>query len=179
MPNKIFKLNGGFTLLEVMVAIFIISIGVLGVVKMIPSLSASAQVNSSRLVAAYLAQEGIEMVRNIRDTNWLEAHIKGDSTPWDEDFFSPVDCANGCEMDYTALANEDPSFAVYSSADKLKIDSEGLYKYNCSGCPETKFSRKITIQESSDILTITANVSWEDRGRTYNFPVQEKLYKWY
>ncbi len=179
MPNKTLKLNKGFTLLEVIIAIFIISVGVGGVAKIMPSLIAGTSVSQSRLVVAYLAQEGVEIVRNIRDTNWLEDHNRGDSTPWDEGFFSPVNCANGCEIDYTGLTLEDPLFAVYSGR-KLKIDPNGFYKYNCPGCPDAKFDRKITITpDGSDILIIKIDISWQDRGKFYNFPVQEKLYKWY
>jgi hypothetical protein len=37
----------------------------------IQNITFSSQINSSKLVATYLAQEGIEAVRNKRDSNWL------------------------------------------------------------------------------------------------------------
>jgi prepilin-type N-terminal cleavage/methylation domain-containing protein len=173
--NKIFKKNSGFTLLEVMAAIFIISVGVGGIAIIMPSLISGTSLNQSRLTAAYLAQEGIEIVRNIRDTNWLEAHNKGDSTTWDNGFAT---CSgNGCEIDYLALASENPTILAYS-ARKLKFDSTNGYNYT-SGTT-TKFSRKIIITpDGANILKISADVSWQDKGKTYNFPVQEEIYKWY
>jgi len=61
----------GFTILEVMVAIFVITVGVISVFNVVQNVTMFSRVNSSRLTATYLAQEGIELVRNQRDTNWL------------------------------------------------------------------------------------------------------------
>ncbi|MBI2041809.1 MAG: prepilin-type N-terminal cleavage/methylation domain-containing protein [Candidatus Nealsonbacteria bacterium] len=61
----------GFTLIEAVLSTFILSVGVLaifGVIQMIVSFTSGI---SSRLQATYLAQEGIENIRNIRDSNWL------------------------------------------------------------------------------------------------------------
>jgi len=174
MSNKIFKSNKGFTLLEVLVAIFIVSVGVGGVATIMPSLTAGSSLNQSRLTAAYLAQEGVEIVRNIRDTNWLEAHNSGGSTPLWNEGFNP--CSSGCEVDYTSAANLSPSLPAYGSGRYLNIDSSGLYSYGAG--TQTKFKRKITVQSAGDILTITVEVSWQEKGKSYNFSVQEKLYKW-
>ncbi|MDI6602665.1 MAG: hypothetical protein QME57_00905 [Patescibacteria group bacterium] len=84
-PNRLalftIKLNGkfltGFTFIEVMIAIFVLTIGVLGVFTAIQNITFSSQINFSKLTATYLVQEGIELVRNQRDSNWLA----GD--PWD------------------------------------------------------------------------------------------------
>ena len=74
LSNMIKKFNkNGFTLLEVIVAIFVITIGVIGVISVVQRTAAFTSISSSRLQAAYLAQEGIEIARNIRDGNWLEA----------------------------------------------------------------------------------------------------------
>jgi type II secretory pathway pseudopilin PulG len=171
----------GFTLLEVLVAIFVITVGLIGVITVLQNTMFLRSISSSRLTAAYLAQEGIEIVRNVRDTNWLEAHNKADFTPWDEGF---SDCSIGCEIDYADLREEDPVFSPYfGSGRKLKIDSaSGFYNYDFGD--DTKFARKITIEKDpadlNNVLIITVNVSWEDRGKMYNFPpVQEKLYQWY
>lgn len=68
----------GFTLIEVIVAIFVLTIGVLGVFQVVQNITFFSQINSSKLVATYLAQEGIELVRNQRDSNWVAGR------PWAE-----------------------------------------------------------------------------------------------
>ncbi len=65
-------MNKGFTLLEVIVAILVIVVGVLAAFNVVQNIVSYTFQTGSRLTAAYLAMEGIEEVRNIRDTNWLE-----------------------------------------------------------------------------------------------------------
>jgi len=65
------KMNKGFTILELMITIVVISIGVLGAYSVIQDILLSTAKSSNRLTATYLAQEGIELVRNERDTNWI------------------------------------------------------------------------------------------------------------
>lgn len=64
--------NKGFTLLELLISIVVISIGVLGTYSVVQQIFSLTFSSSYRLTAAYLAQEGVEVVRNIRDTNWIE-----------------------------------------------------------------------------------------------------------
>jgi prepilin-type N-terminal cleavage/methylation domain-containing protein len=183
MLNNSYKNKKGFTLLEVISAIFIISVGVLGIVRFIPSLIVDSSINSSRFTAAYLSQEGVELVRNIRDTNLMEAINKDDSTSWKEGL---EECTAGCELDYYCVKIEDPvvsnpishnCFKAYDSGDLLKLDDLGFYNY--SSGEETKFKRKITIiEETTNVLTVSVDVYWQDRGVDYQTSLQEKLYQW-
>ena len=52
-------------------AIFLITVGIGGSFALINRIMDFSSVSSDRLQAAYLAQEGIENVRNTRDSNWL------------------------------------------------------------------------------------------------------------
>ena len=157
-----------FTLIEVLVAIFLITVGIAAALIVINQTTVFTQVTSSRLVASYLAQEGIEIVKNIRDSNFLKIH-KGiiAEEHWIDGL---AGCEGGCEADY------DDSGLV--SADRyLKING-GFYNYD-SGI-ETAFKRKITITpDGSDILKVLVEVSWTERGRTHQVTAQENLYKWW
>ena len=62
----------GFTLLEVVLAIFILSMSAFGGFSLIQSTVISASLSKQKLTAYYLAQESLEVVRNIRDGNWLK-----------------------------------------------------------------------------------------------------------
>jgi len=53
-------------------AITVLTIAVGGSFALIQQTMVAASLNQSKLTAYYLAQEGIELVRNIRDSNWLE-----------------------------------------------------------------------------------------------------------
>ncbi len=62
----------GFTIIELMAAIIVIAIGILGAYSVVQRVFTITSSASHRLTAAYLAQEGIENVRNIRDNNWIQ-----------------------------------------------------------------------------------------------------------
>lgn len=73
-------LNGrGFTLIEVVVAVSVLTIGILAAFMAVQSVTGYYRVASSRLAATYLAQEGVELVRNQRDSNWLSSAVSWDN----------------------------------------------------------------------------------------------------
>ena len=154
------KRNKGFTLLEVILAIFVIMVGIAGTLGLIQQGISYTQLSSSRLTANYLAQEGIEIVRNIRDANWLKMSTWSDGIP-----------SGDWEADYKTQ-NLTRSYA----GTPLNIDSNGFYSY-FSGSP-TKFKRKITVAKDTDILKISVQVEWQERGRNNQVTVQENLYNW-
>ena len=63
--------NKSFTLIEVTVAIFLLTVGTVGAFSLIQRTIVLSTIGAAQLQATYLAQEGIEIVRNIRDSNWL------------------------------------------------------------------------------------------------------------
>jgi len=63
----------GFTVLEVLIAVLVLTIGGLAAYSVVQQIVFKTFSASYRLSAAYLAKEGIEIVRNTRDTNWIEA----------------------------------------------------------------------------------------------------------
>jgi len=151
----------GFTLLEGIVAIFLITVGVGGAYALISQTISSAIISSQKLIASYLVQEGIEIIRNIRDTNWLEGTSWNDGLP-----------SGDWEVDYKTQNLTQGYAGRY-----LNIDSNGFYSYS-PGSP-TKFKRKITIlPEGSDILKVIVEVEWQERGRTHRIKAQENLYNW-
>jgi len=172
------KNRSGFTLIEVIVAIFILTIGVMGAYAVVQQIIASTSITSSRLVAAYLAQEGIEIVRNIRDSNWLA----GDS--WDEGITGCGPSPAGCEADYKVdTPQEDlpltfcPAPCNYDDLRSLNIEGNGFYSYS-PGTP-TKFKRKITITpDGTHILKVSVQIEWPERGKIHQVIAQENLYKW-
>ena len=62
----------GFTLIEVLMACFIIIVGVIASYIIVQQIFAQTFNASSMLTAIYLAQEGSEIIRNVRDTGWIQ-----------------------------------------------------------------------------------------------------------
>jgi len=172
--------------MEAIVAIFVITTGIVGVLSLFTQTISSATFSKDKLIAAYLAQEGIEIVRNIRDTNWLEQYTES-TNPWNEGL---TGCSGNCEADYFCTTVEDPDptnppfhrcLDSYDSGHFLKINTNDLYNYATG--TDTKFKRKITITPTNDlegnpILNVSILVEWQERGRTHSVTVKENLYNW-
>ena len=75
------KLSNGFTLVETLVAISIFTMSILGLMSVLASGISNINYATNKMAASYLAQEGIEYVRNIRDTDSLYTSITGKT--WD------------------------------------------------------------------------------------------------
>ncbi|MDP2651914.1 MAG: prepilin-type N-terminal cleavage/methylation domain-containing protein, partial [bacterium] len=67
----------GFTLIETMVAITILTLAISGSFFTANSAIVAAETASDQLTASYLAQEGIEYVRLMRDNEYLAAYSVG------------------------------------------------------------------------------------------------------
>lgn len=67
-----FQKNKGFTMMEVIVAIFILEMVMVGGYSLIQQITTGASLNQNKLTASYLVQEKFELVRNTRDNNWLQ-----------------------------------------------------------------------------------------------------------
>jgi len=158
-----------FTIIEVIAAIFVITIGVLAAFTVVQQIVFQTITVSSRLTAAYLAKEGIEIVRNIKDTNWLDPA----DPPWNNGLG-----AGDWEADYNdSSLTVCPGSCDFSNLRFLKING-GFYNY--SSGTDSKFKRKITITpEGADKLKVYVEILWQEKGQDRNITVQENLYDWY
>jgi hypothetical protein len=174
--------------MEAIVAIFVITTGLVGILSLVSQTIASSTFSKDKLIAAYLAQEGIEIIRNIRDTNWLGEQVWEGLTSCTEFPSSPCEW----EVDYTASTVADPVLDSYLGRflyiDKNDVDGDGItnfYRYINSPGPDdiqTKFKRKITISDgpiSGSSINVKVEVFWQERGTQYEFEAQENLYNWY
>ncbi len=64
----------GFTLIEAMVAIAIVALAIVGPMYTANSAIVAAELSNDQITASYLAQEGIEYVRTMRDDAYLSAY---------------------------------------------------------------------------------------------------------
>lgn len=186
--GKIFstKSGGGFTLIEVIIAISILTIAVGGSFALIQQTLVVVSLNQSELIASYLTQEGIEIVRNIRDNNWLDQKDSLETPPqplWDDGLTVCQPPANCCEGDYKTDIPFNSSLASFPNCDYnnlhyLNIDENGFYGY--SGTTPTKFKRKINVTKvDANTLEVSVDVQWQERGRAHNIKAQDYLYNWY
>ena len=63
--------NAGFTLIELLIAIAVFTVGIMASFTLALANMRVAKDNFDRVLAANLAREGIELIRSVRDSNWL------------------------------------------------------------------------------------------------------------
>ena len=165
--------NKGFTLLESVIAIFIVTMGVGGVFTLVSQTISGTSILSSKLTAIYLAQEGVEVVRHIRDNNFLEIHQGVEGATWDNN-----------------LEREGLYYIDYRAEEKnisnLVLWQENEYRHYSQSqcaipdpCQDTSFNRSIEITYPQNyIMNVKSVVTWQERGITHQASVQENLYKW-
>lgn len=162
----------GFTLIEVILAISVLTLAVGGIFTLIQQTLVVASISNSKLTAAYLAQEGMEIVRNIRDNNWLYQKRVNPTISWK---------AGLTTGEYEA-SYDSQTLNFYTDRNLYINGDNGFYTYidsPDSNDIQTKFKRKITITEiGENTIDVSVNVAWQNRGKDYNIEVRENLYNW-
>ncbi len=154
------KKQQGFTIGEVVLSSFVLAFGLTAVISLIAA-SFRTTVETERLIlASELAQEGIELTRNIRD-NALVDKVALDS-PADVFTNFPNGANRNCTIDYTMSTLDCPVLA----SPQLGF-SGGFYRH---GTGSGLFYRLIKINHTagSDEAVVTSFVAWQDPGANLN-----------
>lgn len=168
---KISDIKKGFTLLEVLVSIVIITVGLAAALSLITVTISSAAISRDRLIAANLAQENLEVLRNIRDSNWLSQ----------EDWLTGISTTTNTNVNYDS--------AVLSDLDDQLYFDGIYYRHLLLGeNPNTPFKRYLAIDindngtpsdSSDDIIQAKSVVEWSRRSRNNKVELEESLYNWH
>lgn len=171
----------GFTIIELIISIFLMLFAVVGIFGAFSIVTILTSNSADRLAATYLAQEGMEIVRNIRDNNWLamdaclsNSDCEIQNNAWVEGLTNPGACTNesqGCKADYQPMDTLVPYGNNEENYLRININNGGFYDYDNSGV-KTKFQRKIVITPLSDvnsqsddhIIKVTVKVSWDEKA---------------
>lgn len=180
------KINkGGFTLIEMLVAVFIFTVALAGLMSVSSRGLKAARIAQNQVVADYLALEAIEVVRNMRDS----AFLLGSSTNTWTNVFSQNGCLDALESDPNDrcafdLSSGDIELYPCSSGSCTVYYSQnsGIYGQFQSGPPSAAFSqigytREIYMEQSAmnpDEIIVTVDVAWDTGSVQY----VETLFLW-
>ena len=161
--------NKGFSLIEVVTAIFILTVGVGGAFSLIYQTLSAVYIVRSGLTASFLAQEGVEIIKNLRDNAWLESRA-ATSTSW---LANLSEAGGDYEVDYTTDYLSRSNNSTY-----MKIDSNGFMNY--SSGDNTNFIRSVALTNvSTTTVKVVVTVEWETGGRDHSLEVVENITNWY
>lgn len=162
----------GFTLIETLVATAIIVTATAGPLSLAGQSFAQANYIKDQITATYLAQEGLEIMRNIRDVNNISKI----------DYWYQICRLNGCVVDGTdyKMNPAPPQYDVktYTTSNEyLKFDTDrNIYSY--SSGTKSIYSRKIIIAEivAGQEYKVTSSVKWIRGLTTRTTELSENLY---
>jgi prepilin-type N-terminal cleavage/methylation domain-containing protein len=163
-----YQTQQGFTLVETLVAIFILVMSITGPLFIAQQSFTSAATARERTTASFLAQEGIEYVRSVRDHNYLAGN----------DWMQSLTPCIGKTCTVDSVTRTYPTIATCSGAcPAFKKSVEGLFGYQ-AGEP-TNFIREISLTEiSAHEMQVNVTVTWTHKGVTRDVIVEERLFNW-
>src|SRR3989344_271773 len=200
MATGMIRFQSGFTLLETVVALAVILAAVVGSVSLITRGLFTFSFSKNKVIASNLAQEGLEIVRLVRENNVACDTQNGPATwQWNRDpeggiltrvragvdmeSFTTISC--GTAIISTPRLSVSCSGPLLYENDPL-LDNYGMYGYR-SGI-QTAFSRCIDITSppdahDSDIpasaqMDVISTVTWNERGVERRVVLRERLYDW-
>ncbi len=181
----------GFTLIETMVAISILLISIIGPLEIASKGLFSAIYAKEEITAFYLAQEGVELLKNVRDSNYLlDAYTATGNSDWLKDVndcvLDPAQSKTvGCIVDPTNPLQE---IVICDESDKcppLKFDeTSGIYNYSSdSSIPESKFTRTVYIEYdplTPNEATVVSKVAWSSSllGNQKSTTLTATMFNW-
>jgi prepilin-type N-terminal cleavage/methylation domain-containing protein len=185
-----FKNKKGFTVLESIVAIFILSLSISGAFSAVQQSFSQAIIAKDEVQSFYLAQEAMEIIRNKRDSNQLNKITNGSLNTWLEGITQGGDGVHICPFGHTCTVDA-TSFQIvdcggdWDSCPNINQDPAAfLYSYN-AGLPVTNFKREIQIERvQNDSLgnpieiAVIVRISWTKGVMTGEFKVKNYLFNW-
>lgn len=162
------KLVTGFTLVETLVAVSILTLAIAGPLAVSSLAISESQHARNQITASYLAQDGIEAMINIRNSNFLRGN---DWLSNLDNCLSPKKCGIDSRESPLQVSN------CSGSCPKMKYDSaSGFYNY-LTGL-DSIFTREIQYKpiDPNNIL-VTVSLTWSEKTGEKTYLLKNYLNK--
>ena len=184
--------NKGFTLVETMVAVSILSLSIAATFTAVQNGIQNSTLAKDQTTAFYLAQEAMEFIKNTRDenalnnvyaqsnnltaVNWLHgmSEVAGDPCYFGKvcEVDAPLKTITNCGS--AAITTNPPLICPVLNQDTA---STGLFGYTGSW-PASRFRREIQFRQlvADTEVEVIVSVSWTARGATKSFQASETFF---
>ena len=173
----------GFTLIETLIAITVLLIAIVAPMSLASEGILAARLAQDQIVAFYLAQEGVEAVRNLRDENRFNRGpmLSGDLSDCvvTDPGASPSMAQPGCYIDTT------DSFRVQNCVGACPIirKDNDIYTYRIgSNFEDTKYRRQIRAWyvngSAQQEMRVEVTIFWPFRNTQRSYTLRSNLTNW-
>lgn len=176
----------GFTLVETMVAVFILAFIVSVLLGLVAQSLYNFRYNKNEMTANYLIQEATDYIRNDRDSLMLGNNSQ-DAWNTFRSHYANCQTNNGCAIDKVTLsptANGNIHVCDSSGCPFIKYDSNpsNIYYSETGGGTATTFRRKIEYKLSSgldgDLVSFRITVYWKNGNIDKSKTLTISLTRW-
>lgn len=189
----------GQTLIELLITVSVVSTGMFAAAALVFSNLQLSDRDADEVVAVNLAREGIELAKEIRDSNWLAGDAFDAGLAAGNDYTAtPRWSGNATEgnviFDFQANNMDDDNAVITKSTDP---STPGFFANNLSGTP-TEWRRLLTLHpicrtgagelilnDGADCgsdpkigIRVESRLEWQRKGQLFARVMYEDLYDW-
>lgn len=196
MINKQTKKNKGFTLVETMFAVYILTFTIAGLMTIVANSLFAARYAKDEITVNYLLQEVVDYVRNDRDATVFLGSGSDINANWDTFLEKYINCSEpkGCSFDVLpnllltsgAIKTQCPNgvcpFLIYNPSannNYFYVNDDGnILDF---GMLKTNFKRKIMVVKNGlnpDEIDVTVTIDWKNGGMNKTRSLKTSLMKW-
>lgn len=169
----------GFTILETIIAIGVISLAISGAFSAVQTGLFTSSIAKEETRAYYLADEAIELIRNKRDSNFLDNLTTGSGVSWVNGITGPCAIGSTCYADPYNNQLVACGAGWGSCPQLLQNSSTLLYGYQAGWTP-TIYKREVQIEQpSATQIDISVLITWSHAGATHQFKTKTLLTNWF
>ena len=156
---------------------------IVGMISLTASGISNANLTKNRLVAYFLAQEGVETVRSVRDSRMIADGASG----WNNFVSDMAPCAGACRTDPSALSPAFVACTSPSACPRLQYASSTPQGYNYNAVlPPINFASPYTraiivttpFAGNANAARVVSVVSWNQGTASTSITMSEYLYNW-
>lgn len=165
----------GFTLIETFVAVALLMIALVGPLTLAQQAIIGGAVSAEQVTAFYLAQDAVEYIKNVRDSN------VANNDPWLQgiDTSGCLDASDPCRIDTSSSQPLSSAAQTCNTAEQCRLQydvSTNRYGHNAAW-NDSSFRREIAVTTltAAEVL-ITVTVFWEAGKFSGSFTAQQTIF---